>query len=203
MNEKYLELPEEKRANLMNGAMETFAGLGYKKASTADIAASCGVSKSLLFHYFGTKKELFSYVYHYSTGMLAERLEPFHYEEREDLFDMIRRANRIRIDLFRSHPYLYQFLYQAYFEEDPDVQEIVRAKNEAVIPDTLSTVIRHMDRSKLKEGVTPEKACQIILWVSEGFLQNKLRAKETDPDKLLPDFEEWMDTLKRCMYKEV
>jgi AcrR family transcriptional regulator len=201
MNSKFKTLPSEKQTNILNAALKTFAAMGYRKASTADIATEAGISKSLLFHYFSTKIELFSYIFNYSVDLILEGLENFHHQEKEDLFEMIHRSNIIKLRIFKTHPYLYKFIYQSYYEENPEVQAIVRKRNDALLPDKYADTVRYMDRSKLKDGIPPEKILQIILWVSEGFLQNKLVMNETDPDRLLKDFEDWMNILKACFYK--
>jgi TetR/AcrR family transcriptional regulator len=202
MNNKFCGLPAEKQSKIINGAMKQFAIMGYRKTSTQDIAQECGISKALLFHYFGSKKGLFEYVYNYSYDTVIESLKGFEYKENEDLFEMIHRSNVIKLELFRSHPYLYKFLYRSYFETDADVQEIVSSRNTSQINETAPVVIEHMDKSLLRDGIPPEKALQIILWVSEGFLQNKLDENDYDTDKLLDDYNEWMGTLKLCLYKK-
>ena len=72
MNEKFFALPEEKRRRIVNAAMEVFGKNEYKRASTDDIAARAGISKGLLFHYFGSKKELYFYLYRHVERMVAE-----------------------------------------------------------------------------------------------------------------------------------
>ena len=74
MNEKFFALPEEKRRRIVNAAMEAFGKNEYKRASTDDIAARAGISKGLLFHYFGSKKELYFYLYRHVERMVAEQV---------------------------------------------------------------------------------------------------------------------------------
>ena len=201
MNDKFNELPGEKQMAVLNAALKTFALMGYKKASTQDIAREAAISKSLLFHYFDTKIGLFSYTFNYAVDTVSKSLQDFKYTEKEDLFEMIERANIIKIKVYKDHHYLYKFIYQSYFEEDPQALAIVRARNDDLIANNYENVLNHMDASKLREGIQTEKMLQIILWVSEGFLQSKLNARDIDPDKLLVDFNEWMRTLKICFYK--
>ncbi len=200
MNEKFFEQSEERQSAIVNGALKQFAVMGYKKASMQDIALECGVSKALLFHYFESKRNLFAYIYEYSFNLSAKSLASFEYRKDEDLFEMIYRSNLIKLDLFKAFPYLYKFIYKSYFEQDPEVQTLVKNKSADYMVRSMPNVVDYMDKSKLREGITPEKALQIILWVSEGFLQKKLDANDYDPDMLLRDFNEWMDTLKLCLY---
>ena len=52
MNEKFFALPEEKRHQIINAAIEVFSKYDYKHASTDLIAAKAGISKGSLFYYF-------------------------------------------------------------------------------------------------------------------------------------------------------
>jgi AcrR family transcriptional regulator len=201
MNNKFFDLPEEKRVRIINGGVACFARLGYKKASTQDIAAEAGISKALLFHYFGSKKELFRYIYEFCHGRVTSCLEAFEYSDGEDVFSMMLRANRIKLELFRDYPDLYRFVYQAYFEKDPDVQEIVKRLSRVQIARTMSDVTAFMDKTRLRDCLSPEQALQIILWVSEGFLQRRLEQGGDDPVSLMAGFVEWMDILKICLYR--
>ncbi len=50
MNEKFFALPEEKRHQIINAAIEVFSKYDYKHASTDLIAAKAGISKgSIIF----------------------------------------------------------------------------------------------------------------------------------------------------------
>ena len=63
MNDKFYALPEEKQSQILNAAYKVFATNQYKKAPTSEIAAEAGISKSLLFHYFHNKLELYLFLW--------------------------------------------------------------------------------------------------------------------------------------------
>lgn len=52
-------MSEQKREAIISAGTAEFAFKAYADASTDVIAKNCGISKGLLFHYFGTKKELY------------------------------------------------------------------------------------------------------------------------------------------------
>lgn len=56
MNEKFFKLPIEKQQKIINAGFHVFARNTYKKSPVSEIADAAGISKSLLFHYFKTKK---------------------------------------------------------------------------------------------------------------------------------------------------
>jgi AcrR family transcriptional regulator len=50
---------DERRAEILDAAMEVFAEQGYQGASTEEIARRAGISQPYVFRLFGTKKDLF------------------------------------------------------------------------------------------------------------------------------------------------
>ena len=71
MNEKFYALPVEKQWQILNAAYKVFAMNQYKKASTSEIAAEARISKSLLFHYFHNKLEL--YIFYGSMQRISQK----------------------------------------------------------------------------------------------------------------------------------
>ena len=65
MTAKIQELDEKRRDDILNSALKEFASQGYDKASTNIIAKEAKMSKALMFHYVGSKKDLFLAVYDY------------------------------------------------------------------------------------------------------------------------------------------
>ena len=66
MNTKFERLEEPRKTQLINAALKEFAAKGYDDASTNIIAKESGLSKSLLFHYVNSKRELFLLLYDYA-----------------------------------------------------------------------------------------------------------------------------------------
>ena len=72
MNEKFYALSVEKQSQILNAAYKLFATNQYKKAPTSEIAAEAGISKSLLFHYFHNKRELYLFLWNYAAGIMQQ-----------------------------------------------------------------------------------------------------------------------------------
>src|SRR5690349_19696067 len=50
---------EQRRKELLHGAMLLFSEHGYEPTTTKSIAESCGVTEAVIFRYFPTKQDLF------------------------------------------------------------------------------------------------------------------------------------------------
>ena len=58
MNKKFFALPIQKQEAILNAGFCVFSQNSYKKSPTSEIADAAGISKSLLFHYYGHLKDI-------------------------------------------------------------------------------------------------------------------------------------------------
>jgi AcrR family transcriptional regulator len=65
----------ERESQIVAEAVEEFAAHGYAGASVADIAARAGISKPLIYQYFGSKDGLFLACLDHVAAPMLERLE--------------------------------------------------------------------------------------------------------------------------------
>lgn len=59
--EAFDKISKDKQATIIKSGIREFSQKPYKEASTDAITTSAGISKGLLFHYFGSKKEFYLY----------------------------------------------------------------------------------------------------------------------------------------------
>lgn len=57
--EAFEKLPEDRKKVIISAGIREFSQKTYKEASTDSITKACGISKGILFHYFGSKKEFY------------------------------------------------------------------------------------------------------------------------------------------------
>ena len=62
---------EETRARIIDAACECFAANGYSNTRNEDVAGIAGLTTGALYHYFGSKAELFAAVHRYVHSLLV------------------------------------------------------------------------------------------------------------------------------------
>lgn len=208
INMTFEKLEKEKQNKIINAACEVFAKHGYKKASMKDIAEAAGISKSVLFKYVSNKEKLYLKIFRLASDSIIEADEISCAEEGSDsdMFSLMRRNAKTRLSLFKEYPWIYKFSYSAAFDNDCFVKEHVRMElenyrklhfNTSEIKSGHTTTTDDIDVYKgLREDISPTIAKQLILWVSQGYLEEKLFKDEIDPDGLEKGFEEWIDILE-------
>ncbi len=202
------KLEKEKQNKIINAACEVFAKHGYRKASMKDIAEVAGISKSVLFKYFSTKENLYLKLFRLASDSISEAddIALAEGEKDEDMFSLMRRRAKSRLCLFKEYPWIYRFSYTAAFDPDHFVRELVskelehykksytKMKDIQLKDQSTSDSIKHY--KGLREDISPVAAKQVILWVSQGYLEEKLFKDEIDPDQLEKGYAEWIDILE-------
>lgn len=121
---------DARRAQLLELGLGLFAGRAYDEVSIDDIAAAAGVSKGLLYHYYGGKRAFYvACVVH-----AAERLV-----ERTHMPDTIPEPERARAGLeayfeyAEEHETAYMALMRSGVGNDPEVAQIVDTTRARII----------------------------------------------------------------------
>ena len=201
MNEKFFSLPKERRDTIINAALHVFAKYDYKKASTDEIASLAGISKGLIFHYFGSKKGLYLFLYDYAANFIMGEMRKFGDTSETDFFKIIINSQNCKMSMLAKHPDCMTFILKAFYEDSPEVKSGVDNTFGDIEKSTAMNFLARADLSKLKEDVDPEKLVNLILWFAEGFMRTRTPEELTDLEKLNDTYIEYLKMLKRLVYK--
>ncbi|GAA0267963.1 TetR/AcrR family transcriptional regulator [Faecalicatena contorta] len=203
MNEKFLALSEEKQQRIINAAMEVFGKNEYKRASTDLIAVKAGISKGLLFYYFHNKKELYLYVYHCLMDIMKDQIADTAFLELTDFFELLRYAGTGKAVMLEKHPYILEFAMRAFYSENEIVSDALKSFNTMQEEVMYQMYFGHIDTYKFKDSVEPFKVYKMLRWMGDGYIHDKQMAgKAIDINELLDEFNDWMDMMKKLVYKE-
>ena len=111
---------------IIDAALACFGANGYKKASIGDIAATAGIAKASIFHYFGTKKALYFYLFDFCMQTLMNEINEKFDDSITDFFDRIRLSASIELSIMKQHPAMFSFLDSMYFENDSEVKNDIK-----------------------------------------------------------------------------
>ncbi|AWK52525.1 TetR/AcrR family transcriptional regulator [Clostridium beijerinckii] len=200
--DKFSNLPKEKQNTIIDAALKTFGTNGYKKTSISDIAAAAGISKAMVFHYFGTKKALYLYLINLcGTIMINEVNEKFD-NNVTDFFDRIKMSSNIEISAMKRHAAIPSFLASAYFENDEEVKEDLKDIFAGSEDFRNKIAFDGMDTSMFKEGVDLRLLMKMLLWMAEGYTKEMSNKEEINFDNMLDEFNRCLDMLKSNFYRE-
>lgn len=197
MNDKFFSLPKAKQEAIINAGFRVFSENSYKKSPMSEIAAAAGISKSLLFHYFYNKKELYFFLWNQCMKATTEALEKDLSFVPNDLFEMMYKGLKIKADVMRRYPDLGAFVVKSYYEKDPDVCEDLQELIAKYTDFKASPILSALDPGQFIPGLDLQMMYRTMYWASEGYLWEKVQQGGLDADTMEEDFMKIIDFWKK------
>jgi AcrR family transcriptional regulator len=202
------DLAEDKRRRIIDAAIAEFAERGYELASTNAITARAGVSKGLLFHYFGSKKDLYLYLVDHLVDRYTERF----FEDLPELDpDVIERIFQIALHRHRvllDEPQVNKFLIRAFKETPEEVRHELTSLEDELQERSNRILTDGVDTSRFRRGVDPRKAVTLVTVCLEGLrelfkerLTPDLAERPEEAARMLEEVREYLDILKYGLYE--
>lgn len=198
---KFKELSEKKQLPVIDAALKCFGKHGYKKASMSDIAQNSGISKPMLFHYFGTKKDLYLFLWEYVRNVIFDGYNRYEIDANNDLFERIILASKMKLMILEKYPHILKFIISMFEETDCSVSDItqnIKWNNKRL---SHSMVVKEEDADKFKEGVDINVIMRMVYLMGEGYA-HEISDEHCEFDKVTKEFEKTMHMLKNNLYKE-
>ena len=200
--DKFLSLPKEKQTTIRNAALQCFGKYGYEKASVNDIATAAHISKASVFQYFGSKKQLYTYLLQYCGDIAVHAFNQEVLDEQADLFERIWVASKMKTAAFSQQPYVSQFIATAWAETAPEVHDLLESLKEYANNFRNDLVLREDDKTKFKNSADAPLVFQMLLLMAEGYAARYRGAESFDFDTVMQEFEQIITMLRNNFYKE-
>lgn len=201
MYEAFEKLPQEKKDNVLNAAFSCFAKNGYDKASIADIAKAANISKASVFHYFGSKKNLYLYLYNMALEVIIGGITYGMKETSSDFFERIMQAQELKMKVMAQYKGMYDFLYTTVNEDEPEIRSVMDEMDDGYKKSGFGTLLENIDWSRFKSGINAEMVVNTVTWVSEGYIRQAV-ALDKPVEVMTKEVYKYMDLIKKSMYKE-
>ena len=164
---------DERRAQLLKLGVELFSERSYDDVSVDDIANAAGVSKGLLYHYFGGKRDFYIAVVKASAELLLDISVP---DQTLDLSRRLERTLNTYLDFVEQREGAYISLMRSGIGNDTEVASIVENTRAVFVRralargglDESNSVFRLAARSWLGQV---EAAC--LDWLSHGDISRQ------------------------------
>lgn len=203
---KILDLDPLRRDAILNAALKEFSSQGYDGASTNVIAKEAGISKALMFHYVGSKQELFLFVYDYFSDLIKkEYFELMDYTEK-DIFIRLRLSYLLQIKLSEKYPWIFEFHKLSCTTNSNEVNKELARRIRTGHSSCYPKLFDEIDITKFRKGLHIEKCKQFIYWSNIGFttqlLEDIRNAKSSafNQDTVIKKLDEYFDELRKIFY---
>jgi len=166
-----------KRASIVDAAAGCFAEKGFERTTTADICRAAGISSGSLFHYFPSKRAVFTAIFTEDAAETAERLETAA-KTADPLAALLDVVTELAGQL--AHPAVVRLVLEAAAQaaRDDEFAELIH-RNDGALRDGLAVLLeRAVDTGRIDPGVEPRAAAG---WVA-GLVDAMISRAGLDPD---------------------
>lgn len=188
---------------IINVSIELFSKNGYKKTSIKDISEKSIVSKSLIFHYFKSKKNLYLYLINYVLDIANNEVLFNIPSLNKDLFQVLEIIQKHKISFYLKYPNYFEFLDSVRVEENLDVIEDISKILDSKKTIDMNYLFKNIDQSNLRNEVSIEEMINLITWITEGYVKTLKRDKKTIKMNTFNEFNRYMEIIKESILKEI
>lgn len=197
-------IEREKRNNIINSAMKEFSKNSFQNASTNVIAKEAGISKGLLFHYFGTKERLYKFLEFFSIKVVTDEIVNKMDWNQQDIFLRLKEISLIKFKLLEEYPYLTDFSFVVF--QDKTADEIMQIEPGFPLELYSKIYTHNIDFTLFKDNIDQKKAIDIVRWTIEKYGDDfrgrvKTESIEFDYKQIEKEIYSYIDMLKKCFYK--
>lgn len=198
--------PDDKRKRIIEAALREFAERGFDAASTNSITETAGISKGLLFHYFGSKQGLYLAIVQHC----IEHSAAWSAQDREDeppaadFFERLLQTGMRKLRYTVEHPLETKFVLDAFVSPPDGLKADIEALGEAVRPAVTGYWTESIDTSKFRAGISVAKAVEVVMTFMEGLRVRYAKPGMLDRDKFEAVFREtreYFEILKYGIYE--
>ena len=185
---------------MINAAIKVFGMQGYRHASTDEIVKEADISKGLLFHYFGSKLGLYTFVYDYSVRFMTLELKACINPLTTELFELMKQMEQGKMHAMRAYPYMQQFLNRAMTEDVSEVLLAVEEKRNLWL-DSCARWYSQIDMSGLPQGVDGPRLYKMMELTIKGLMIEKFEDHSFQSEMLYNEICSYLNMMKRIVYR--
>ncbi len=199
MNDKFFDLKKEKQDRIINASLKIFAENGYKHCSTDDIVREAGISKGLLFHYFGSKMNLYEFLYDYCVKFLSMELKSSIPTDEKDYFTIMKDSEAAKRNVLRSYPYMQMFINRSMTEDDEDAVDNTSNLREE-LQSIYDGILGQVDSGKFRKEADPAQIHTMLQSTLRSLMSDQLQSSAFNPDHYYSDGIKYINMLQSICY---
>lgn len=155
-------IPEAKRINVLETAVEEFSSKGFENANINLIAKSAGVSVGSLYKYFDSKTDLFLTCVNYCVGFLEDALGAIISTD-EDILIKLERIIRTAMRFSREHSEMIELYNEFTTERNAELGSQLARRMETITADAYKqAIIKAQVDGEIRTDIDPGMAAWLV-----------------------------------------
>lgn len=185
------------KKEILDKCLNVFAKHGYAKTSTAMLAKASGISRTLIFHHFISKKELYLSILDRCFEKGRNEISFDNIKDIEDFFEARERISIIKFNYYKENPDSYRIILEAFYHTPEELKKEISNKYGDLIEERDRLQERLFEKVPLREEVDRKKAYELVKLTIDHFENIYVAGLENDKELNQKNFEELMKE-RRC-----
>jgi len=168
----------------------------------SEISDEAGISKSLLFHYFHNKKDLYIYLFEYAKEITNKELLNIGIMDSTDFFELLEKSLYAKCNLSRRYPYISAFSLRAFYEQELEIKASIHHIFWDLYQDSNAIIHKVMGNTRFRAGIDFELMYQEITWAMNGYMHMVYMSGKIDADKIERDLSQLVTFWKKLYLRD-
>jgi AcrR family transcriptional regulator len=160
-----------------------------------------------LFHYIGSKKDLFLFLCDYTISKIKEDLFGQINMKEKDLLERFRQTALVKVDLLYKYPELFNFALNALYSQSAEIKDEMNRIMKDASSLRFQKLFEDIDESKFRQDLEASKIKNLIIWALNGYsdsLSGEYIGKDLgglDYGRSLEEFDAYLKIIRKCFYR--
>ncbi|EGC78297.1 TetR/AcrR family transcriptional regulator [Treponema denticola] len=201
INKNFEKISDEKKKQIITKGIEIFSKFSFVEARTDLIAHEAGISKGLLFYYFGSKKNFYLYLFDYTIDLLTQDSEykEIHDNFYEIIFDMM----DMKYNFITKYPDEIRFLNmvskETHREVSKEVRDIFSVYHKKSKEKSSKIILNAVEKLRLRQDIDTQKIIESLSLYIDAIVMKYLRLYHDKPMELFDNFDEFKEDVKEYL----
>ena len=201
--ETFERLPADRKELIISTGIEEFSRKAYKDSSTDEITRKCGISKGILFHYFGSKREYYLYCLARALECLTANTEKTDEDRKDDFYGILFGTMTRKLSVCRQHMEEMRMVNMA--SRDPSAEiadqkaELMRQYMISVHAESSQTLKRALTSLKLTDAGMEELTADGLQLYINAVLHKYLLEYQQTPELFFENSEKIREEMKKYL----
>ena len=201
VTKNFEKISDEKKEQIITKGIEIFSKFSFVEARTDLITHEAGISKGLLFYYFGNKKNFYLYLFKHTVDLLTQDLE---YEGTYDNFyEIIFYMMDMKYNLITKYPDETKFLNmvskETHKEVSKDIRNILSIYHKKSKEKSSKIILSAVKKLKLRQDIDTQKIIKSLSLYIDAIVMKYLHLYQDKPMELFDNFHEFKKDVKEYL----
>lgn len=195
------KISDDKKKLIITKGIEVFSKFSFVEARTDLIVREAGISKGLLFYYFGSKKNFYLYLLNYAVDLLTKDLE---YEEiHKDFYETIFNIMDMKYNLITKYTDETKFLNmvskETHQEVSQDIRNIFSLYHKKSSEKSREIILSAVKKLNLRQDMDIQKIVESLRLYIDAVVMKYLHLYQDNPMELFDNFHEFKKDIKEYL----